>query len=110
VEVREYAAAVRDCRFDGLPVVVASDDARVVPELSSLLPGREILSLADRQSRGYVHAEFKKMPAGTRRQNTLRYFAQLEAMRDAKLFIGSESTNVAWLVNVFRAGEGMVWV
>ena len=82
----------------------------MVDEVREALPHFNVLTLTDPASKGYVHRDFSSLPASERRRQTLRFFAQLELLRDASFFIGSRTTNVSWMVNALRGGDGVHWV
>jgi hypothetical protein len=110
VDIDLYVKSINTLGRDVRTVFVATDDVRVVSQISRLMPHYEFLSLTDDNASGYVHSEFKSLPANERRRRTLRFFAQLEFMRDATLFIGSRTTNVSWIVNAHRGGDAVTWV
>jgi hypothetical protein len=117
-KVIEHAYVGNDCyaeRINSLAlgirsIFIATDDGRVIPEISQVMPDYEFISLAERNSKGYVHSDFKSLPSAERRRRILRLLAELELMRDANLFIGSKTTNVSWMANAHRGGEGVIWV
>ena len=86
-------------------IFIASDSGIVFREISELIPDYKCISLTEGNAKGYIHSEFKSLPAAERRRRTLRFFVQLELMRDANLFLGSKTTNVSWIVNAFRGGR-----
>jgi hypothetical protein len=51
-----------------------------------------------------------RLPAAEKRRRNVLLLAEVEAMRGASHFFGSRTTNVAWLVNLLRKGEGVTWV
>jgi hypothetical protein len=73
------------------------------------MPARKIFTLTKPAAAGYFHKQFKALPPEERKDQTCRFLAQLECLWNAELFIGSNTTNVAWLVNAYRAGENVVW-
>ncbi|MES2632434.1 MAG: hypothetical protein V4669_05650 [Pseudomonadota bacterium] len=110
VGVQRYAEAIAQRAGSLRTMFLATDDASVVDEVRRAMPDFNVLSLTDPISTGYVHRAFSSLPASDRRRQTLRFFAQLELMRDASFFIGSRTTNVSWMVNAMRGGGGVDWV
>ena len=110
VGIDRYAESIKFLARGIRTVFIASDDTRVIPEISEVMPDYEFISLTEGNSKGYIHSEFKSLPSAERRRRTLRFFAQLELMRDANLIIGSKTTNVSWMANAHRGGEGVAWV
>jgi Alpha-(1,6)-fucosyltransferase N- and catalytic domains len=105
-----YAGRINSLALGIRSIFIATDDGRVIPEISQVMPDYEFISLAERNSKGYVHSDFKSLPSAERRRRILRLLAELELMRDANLFIGSKTTNVSWMANAHRGGEGVIWV
>jgi hypothetical protein len=93
-----------------LDIFVATDAAEVIDELILACPEYRFKSLTESDASGYVHASFKTQPPEERRRQTVRFFAQLEYLRDSTTFIGSKTTNVSWITNAFRGGRQVIWV
>ncbi|WP_161798964.1 hypothetical protein [Caenimonas sp. SL110] len=110
VGVQRYVQAIAQHAGSLRTLFLATDDASVVDEVRKALPDFNVLTLTDPASKGYVHRDFSSLPASERRRQTLRFFAQLELMRDARFFIGSRTTNVSWMANALRGGDGVHWV
>ncbi len=110
VEVERYAQKLSETATAIRPLFVATDDVRLIPKIAEVLRDREVVWLDDKGFTGYDHAGFKALPAAERRRRTVRLFAQLEILKEARLLFGSETTNVAWLAYAQRGGEGVIWV
>ena len=110
VGIDRYAELINSSARGIRTIFIATDDARVITDIAELMPDYEFISLTEEDAKGYIHSDFKSLPSAERRRRTLRYFAQLELMRDANLFIGSKTTNVSWMANAHRGGEGVIWV
>jgi hypothetical protein len=110
IDIDRYVESITALASDTRTVFVATDDVRTISEISSIMPHYIFISLTENNARGYIHSEFKSLPSEERRRRTLRFFAQLELLRDASLFIGSRTTNVSWMVNAHRGGDGVVWL
>ena len=82
----------------------------MIDELAKAMPDRSFFSISEKSSAGYVHSEFKKWSPDARRKKILRHLAELELLWGSKLFIGSKTTNVSWMVNAYRGGEDVAWV
>jgi len=110
VDIDRYVDSISTLASDTRIIFVATDDVRTISEISSKMPHYVFISLTENDARGYIHSEFKSLPREERRRRTLRFFAQLELLRDASLFIGTRTTNVSWMVNAHRGGNGVIWV
>jgi Alpha-(1,6)-fucosyltransferase N- and catalytic domains len=110
VDIYRYVESISILANDTRTVFVATDDVKTISEISNIMPHYEFISLTENNARGYIHSEFKRLPGDERRRRTIRFFAQLELLRDASLFIGSRTTNVSWMVNAHRGGDRVVWV
>jgi hypothetical protein len=110
VDVDRYVETISTLANDTRTVFVATDDVRTISEISRIMPHYVFISLTENNARGYIHSEFKSLPSEERRRRTLRFFAQLEFLRDASFFIGSRTTNFSWVVNAHRGEDGVVWV
>jgi hypothetical protein len=110
VGIDQYVAMINALHSGARTIFIATDDVLVVKEISKAMPNHQFISLTESHASGYVHSEFKSLTSAERRRRTLRFFVQLELMRDAGVFIGSKTTNVSWMVNAHRGGEGVIWV
>ena len=105
-----YVSVLTELADASVPIFVTSDDYSVVEALRAALPGRRLMSLTPPNASGYVHVAFRRQPARQRWLHTVRFFAQLECLWNAELFIGSATTNVSCLVNAYRGGQGILWL
>jgi hypothetical protein len=110
VEIERYAERIFAVAGAGIPIFIATDDVGILPRCREVLNECQLVALSDQDMTGYDHALFKALPAAERKRRTIRFFAQLEFLRAATLFFGSKTTNVAWLTNAHRGGEGVFWV
>lgn len=91
-----------------LPVYVATDDQRVVPELAQHLPGRRLVSAGDFARAGYDQRQFNRAESRFRYEETVFFLFQLELMVRSVLFVGASPSNVYYLTRYRRANAGMV--
>ncbi len=110
VSLERYIDAVNSLSDECLPLFIASDDFSVVDHLRRALPNREIFSFADPCANGYDNPSYNMLPPQTRRMLTVALFADLEILRRAEVFIGTQTSNIGWMINSFRGGEGILWV
>lgn len=110
VGIRNYIDFLDSLGGNWQKLFIGTDDITVVQEIAAAMPGTECVSLTELSSKGYVNTDFRALSASERRRRTIRFFAQLEMMRDASIFLGSKTTNVSWLVNAHRGGERVLWV
>jgi hypothetical protein len=110
VRLEKYAIALDQAGIQSGEIFVATDDHSCIGELETVLTQFTIHTLSQPQDSGYIHADFKKLPAIERRRRTTRFFAQYEMLRDSSLCITTQTTNVSWMVNAARGGNGMIWV
>lgn len=109
VDIEKYVDILRAEEIKSKKIFVATDDYSVVRGIAEIMPEYEFLTLTEPSADGYVHTKFKALPAVERRRRTVRFFAQLEVLRDAYIFIGSKTTNVSFFTNAFRGGESVAW-
>jgi hypothetical protein len=111
VSVTTYAAALVAARPEGGVVVVASDDGSAIRELAALVASQfQIIPCSPVDDRGYRRDEFNRLPPGERFHRVKRFLAELEVLRGGDVFIGSAGSNVTYLIEMMRAGEGVVQV
>ena len=107
VPISQFVSAIQPLIALSSTVVVATDDARAVAELAAELgSGWQVTSMAD-GSQGYDQAEFNRRTVKARFAAAVRFMAEVEAMREAQHFVGAASTNVACLVQYFRAFQNV---
>lgn len=106
-----YSTAIQSARPLGCAVVVASDDGSAMIELAELLPSRyRIIPISVATDRGYRQEEFNRLAATERFRRLKRLLAELEVLGAADVFVGSSGSNVTHLIEVIRAGQGVVQV
>jgi hypothetical protein len=91
-----------------LPIYVATDDQRIVPEFAQRLPGRRLLSAGDLARVGYDQRHFNKAEPRFRYDETLFFLFELELMLRSVLFVGASPSNVYYLTRYRRGNEGLV--
>jgi len=110
VPADRFARIIRDLNKAPLPIVVATDDVAVLPELQTAL-GRDwqvvTISVGERP---YDQSEFNRLPTEYRFEAILRFITEVEILRRAEHFIGSWTTNVACLVRYLRSAVGTTLV
>jgi len=106
-----YVAAIDRARPQACAVVVASDDASAAAELARLLPSRfRVTTCSDEGTRGYGRKEFNGLPPSERFRQVKRFLAEFEVLRRGEIFVGSTGSNVTSLIEVIRAGDGVLQV
>jgi len=104
-----YVSAIKQARPEGGDVVIASDDGKALSELAGLLPARyRVIPCSANDARGHRQEEFNRLPAAERFSRLKRFLAELEILRGGELFIGSAGSNVTYLIEMMRAGRGVV--
>lgn len=102
VELDQYVAAVRLLGKGGEPVFLASDDGRVVGELSRKLRGRKVVALASVEGRkGHLQGGWNKKWKG-KYEEVVDLLVEVEMLANAKVFVGTFSSNLGRLVYVLR--------
>ena len=91
-------------------IFLATDDYSIVKQTIELFSEYDIITLSENTDKGYVHSEFRNLPARERRYRTVRFLAQLDIMRSAEIFIGSQTTNVTELTYAYNGGEKVLLV
>jgi hypothetical protein len=111
VALDRYVAAIDRARRDGCAVVVASDDGSAADELARLLPPRfQVAVCSAPGSGGFRQSGFNRLPAPERYRQVKRFLAELEVLRRGALFVGAASSNVTYLIEMMRAGRGVLRV
>lgn len=89
---------------------IAGDDLEAMQALASLLPELECVFLRPAFTTGYDNASFRQLPAEQRRAAMIRFFAQVDLLRESAHFVATRTTNVSYIVNAFRAGRDVTWL
>jgi hypothetical protein len=89
---------------------IAGDDLEAMQALASLLPELECVFLRPAFTAGYDNASFRQLPAEQRRAAMIRFFAQVDLLRESAHFVATRTTNVSYIVNAFRAGRDVTWL
>jgi hypothetical protein len=106
-----YVEAIDRAWRNGCTVVIASDDAGAATELARRLPDRfRVVSCSAQDSSGYDQRRFNRLSATERYHRTKRFLAELEVLRRGELFVGSAGSNVTNLIEMMRAGRGVLQV
>lgn len=107
VNLRAYADAVTLLARRGEPVFIATDDGSVVPYLRDLLhPSHRVITLNSVMGRtGHRQGEHNRGWMKTRYGTVVDLLAEIEAMRRARVFIATFSSNLARLVHVLRKAD-----
>ena len=102
--VVNHAGSIRD-------VYVASDDPSVPASIAALLPNDwRVWSRRNRDRNAYDQTAFNKRCIQARMDATITFMNELEVLRDASTFFGSETSNVAILVRMMRGDANFVQV
>jgi hypothetical protein len=108
VALDQYVTAIERARPEVCAVVVASDDASATDELARLLPTRfQVVSCSAPSGRGFSRSGFNQLPPPERYRQVKRFLAELEVLRRGDLFVGAASSNVTYLIEMMRAGQGV---
>jgi len=91
-------------------VLVASDDPGVPSELSRMLPADWRVRGAAERASAYDQQAFNRESPADRWRQTVDFLAELELLRDAHFFVGSETSNVAIFARMLRGDQGMALV
>lgn len=107
VNLRAFADAVTLLARRGEPVFIATDDGSVVPYLRDLLhPNHHVITLNSVIGRtGHRQGEHNRGWMKTRYGTVVDLLAEIEAMRRARVFIATFSSNLARLVHVLRKAD-----
>ncbi|MFO0039594.1 MAG: hypothetical protein ACK522_11720 [Synechococcaceae cyanobacterium] len=89
---------------------IAGDDLEAMQALASLLPQLECVFLRPAFTAGYDNASFRQLPAAQRRAAMIRFFAQVDLLRESAHFVATRTTNVSYIVSAFRAGRDTTWL
>ncbi|CDF38740.1 Alpha-(1,6)-fucosyltransferase fragment, family GT23 [Chondrus crispus] len=106
VPLWRYAAAVRAVSGEEMAVFVAADDGASVRGLRQLLAGRKVVAIRGAEGRG-GHDQLATN-RGYMKENygrVVELLAEVEALRGAKVFVGTFSSNLGRLVHVLREGD-----
>jgi hypothetical protein len=111
IAVDRYVAAIDRVRPEGGVVALASDDADAANELAALLPSRfQVVRCSTSDGRGFRRDEFNRLPPAERFRHVKRFLGELEVLRGGTLFVGSTGSNVTYLIEMMKAGQGVVRV
>jgi hypothetical protein len=102
-----YVNAIRRLDSNIRKIFVATDDFRIIKPLQDALGADYEIQFdsASGISTGYDQAKFNSAPVSSRREITLRFFAELEVMFLADHFIGASTSNVFNIVRYMRANK-----
>lgn len=102
VPLAAYAAAVR-CVAGDLPVVVATDDGTVLAKLRAMLPERDVLALPGTAARtGHYQVNVNRGYMKRNARSVVALLADVTALKDARWFVSTFSSNLARMVHVLR--------
>jgi hypothetical protein len=74
-------------------VFLLTDDYSVVKELENNYINYTFFTLCETTEAGYTHANFMEHDSKFKRQHLLKLFASVDALANAKMFLGTLSTN-----------------
>jgi len=105
-----YVDAVRPFagKYSGL--FIAGDDLSAMQSLAKLLPDFNCFYLEPPFANGYDNRLFRSMSSNDRETALIRFLAQIEMLRSSAVFVGTKTTNAAFMVNTLRGGKCVVWV
>lgn len=103
VPLRRYAAAVKALSLADTPVFVAADDGASVRQMRRMLPGRTILAIRGVEGRkGHDQMQMNQRFMKKNYWPIVELLAEIEALRGAKLFVGTFSSNLGRFVHLLR--------
>lgn len=106
IPIEKYAEAVRMLSGWDEPVFMSSDDGAAVTELRALLPGRRVLAVSGSSARtGHDQVEMNRRYLKRNYGRVVELLAEVEALAEARVFVGTFSSNLGRFVHVLRKGE-----
>lgn len=104
--LRIYADAIKLLALQDENVFVATDDGRVLSELSDLLPHNRVVALPSAFIRlGHEQIRHNRVWMKHRYFEIIDLLAEVEIMRHSRIFIGTFSSNLARLVHSLRNAD-----
>lgn len=111
VALNAYSAAIHALEGTTTRVLIASDDASEANMLATMLrPRFDTRVLSSPEDHGYDQALFNGLPGEQRRQRTIRFIAEFEALRDAETTVVTTTSNVGCLLQYARSNHRLVSV
>jgi hypothetical protein len=88
---------------DRLPVFIGSDDYQVIEEVKNLYSDRAIYHFNFEDDKGYFMGEFlSNYSKEEQKAKIIRLLAQVEVLKNARVFVGTYSTNVSVFIGMAR--------
>lgn len=81
---------------------ILTDDYRIIEELHEQFPKWELLTLCNKDERGYSHQEFDKKDKEYKDKNLIKLFASMEILNKSEFFIGTFSSNPGMYLGMRR--------
>ena len=107
IPVSHFAEVVQQHAGDARDIFVASDDPGVPREVkNSLGADWMVWSVEKKAGPAYDQRYFNQKPHLVRFRETAEFMGEVEILRDAVHFFGSETSNVPILVRMMRASRG----
>jgi hypothetical protein len=104
--LQDYADAIRRIESDIRDIFVATDDVHILDPLRDALgKGYSIFNSTNSYGKGYDQPEFNSYPISSRKEQTLRFFAELEMLSSSEHFVGASTSNVFNIVQYMRANK-----
>ncbi len=106
--LRNYVEILSTPLFSSMPVVLATDDARVGSELQDMLGAwREVRSLAD-SGEGHFQSSFNRKGSDVRRRETIRLLFELDILSESRFFVGAAPSNIFYWIRYRRGNQGII--
>ena len=106
--LESYVEILSSSVFRSMPIVLATDDARVGHQLQEMLDaGREVRSLAD-SGEGHFQTRFNRQDSDVRRQETIRLLFELDMLADSHFFVGAAPSNIFYWIRYRRGNRGII--
>lgn len=110
VSIDHYVAKISAFSGQFSRVFISGDDVPAIDALARRLPNFTVFTIRPPFAGGYVHSEFLDSPPSSRLASMVRFLAQVELMAASRLFLGTRSTNVSYMVRDLIGDEQTVWV
>lgn len=105
--IDSYIQAIRSCGVPFEKIFVASDDVTAAAALQDALKRFEVVTLTRNTDRGYQQAEFNALPDWAKRDEMVRFVAELWLLAEASEFVGSSTSNIFYFLRYLRGNMGV---
>lgn len=109
-ELSLYTRKILPLRSQYKYLFIAGDDLNAIQRLAASLPDFHCFYLVPPFRSGFVMSDFHMQSASRRLDLLVRFFAQIDLMRESSLFLGTRTTNVSYIINSFKSPESVLWI